>query len=262
MPAHDQQAAFEASYSRGDDRWAFHYTTDQLTRYLRDRRLDLALRAVSKSVGPETQKLSILIVCGGVGGEGTFFRKRGFADVTVSDFSQEALDRCNRFDPDLMTVLLDAEAMDLPDSAYDLVLVQDGLHHLPRPTLGFTEMLRVARIAVVVIEPRHGAIGRIFGHEWEVQGPAVNYVFRWNRMLLEQCTRSYLLSPKARVVVASLWDHNVAVRKVVSYMPERMRLGAAKTLYAVLKSVNCAGNMMIGIVFKDNDDKRERLISH
>lgn len=39
---------------------------------------------------------------------------------------------------------MDAESLDAPDDRYDLVLVQDGLHHLSRPVTGLMQMLRVA----------------------------------------------------------------------------------------------------------------------
>lgn len=257
-----QRDAFEESYGRSDERWAFHYTADPLTRYLRDRRLKLAVSALRKATEANVGILSVLVVCGGVGGEGTFFRRNGFADVTVSDFSQEALDRCNRFDPALKTLLVDAEKMELPDCSYDVVVVQDGLHHLPRPALGFTEMLRVARVAVIVIEPHHGLVGRMVGREWEVQDAAINYVFRWNRMMLEQCTRSYLLSRTARIIAIRVWDHNLAVGKLVGYLPVALRLAAARSIYAALSAFSRVGNMMVGVVVKDNETAPKRLIAH
>ncbi len=258
-----QRAAFEESYSVADERWAFHYTSDPLTRYLRDRRLTLALDALSRAVPDGTTIESVLVVCGGVGGEGTFFRKRGFGDVTVSDFSSEALQRCNRLDPGLKTRLLDAERMDVPDASYDLVVVQDGLHHLPRPALGFAEMLRVARVAVILIEPHHGLVGKIAGREWEIQGHAVNYVFRWNTAMLEQCTRSYLLSRDARVIGMRVWDHGLAVANAVAHLPSALRLPAAKAIYAALAPVSRVGNMMVGVVVKGGDTAAPpRLTSH
>ena len=33
-----------------------------------------------------------------------------------------------------------------------------------------------------------------------MEGDAVNYVFRWNRSILEQATRSYLLQENAEVI--------------------------------------------------------------
>ncbi len=258
-----QRRAFEESYSATDERWAFHFTSDPLTRYLRDRRLTLALDALSAALPGDLSSRSVLVTCGGVGGEGTFFRKRGFRDVTVSDLSSEALQRCNRLDPALKTLLLDAERMDVPDSSYDLVVVQDGLHHLPRPALGFTEMLRVARVAVILIEPHHGLIGKLFGHRWEVQGDAINYVFRWNTMMLEQSTRSYLLSRETRVIGMRLWDHGLAVSKAVGRLPASWRLPTAKAIYSALRPLSRVGNMMVGVVVKGgNAVPPPRLTSH
>ena len=255
------QAAFEESYRAADERWAFHYTSDPLTRYLRDRRLTIALDALRRAA-PRAPVESVLIVCGGVGGEGTFFRQRGFGDVTVSDFSSEALERCARLDPELKTSLLDAESMNVPDSSYDLVVVQDGLHHLPRPALGLAEMLRVARVAVILIEPHHGMIGKVLGREWEIHGDAVNYVFRWNAAMLEQCTRSYLLSRDVQVIPLRLWDHGLVVARAVGHLPRALRLPIAKAVYAALTPMSRAGNMMVGVVVKSGETPPRRLTSH
>lgn len=257
-----QKDAFEETYRSGDERWSFHYTLDPLIRYLRDRRLSLGLRVLRDAAGPQARLESVLVVCGGVGGEGTFFRKSGFRDVTVSDFSIEALERCNRFDPELKTLLVDAEDMQLPDSGYDIVVVQDGLHHLPRPPLGFTEMLRVARVGVIVIEPYRGLVSQLIGREWEVHGEAVNYVFRWDAAMVEQCTRSYLLSREARVIVKRLWDHNLSVGRAVGHLPMRLRCVGAKAIYAVLSVVSHLGNMMVAVVVKDEAAVPQRLTSH
>jgi ubiquinone/menaquinone biosynthesis C-methylase UbiE len=76
--------------------------------------------------------------------------------VTVTDFSQHALEICRERDPRLETRLEDAEHHDLPDESFDIVLVQDGLHELRRPTIGLTEMLRLSRVITIVIEPYDG----------------------------------------------------------------------------------------------------------
>lgn len=249
-----EEASSQVYATAGDTRWAFHYTDDRLIRYLRDRRLKIAMRTLDQlgHLRPGTQ--SVLVVCGGVGGEGTWLRRSGFLDVTVSDFSEEALQRCQRFDPLLKTLALNAEDINLPNDCYDIVLVQDGLHHLSRPTLGFTEMLRVARTATVVIEPHAGLVGKLIGAKWEVHGEAVNYVFRWNALLLEQCASSYLLSPPGLIIVAArFWDHNVSVRRAVEHLPRWSRTMAARLVYGLLTPFNRFGNMMVGIVIKSPD---------
>ena len=245
-----QRAAFEATYGDLDRRrWLFHLTADPLTRYLRDRRLHLALSLLG---APNLRTWSVLIVCGGVGGEGMFFRRAGAPDVTVSDISDEALALCREFDPSLKTKTLDAEALALPDESFDLVVVQDGLHHLPRPVLGLTEMLRVSRRAAIVIEPHRGLVADKLGTTWECTGErTVNYVFRWDRSLLEQATRSYLLSDDATVRVRRVWDHGAIVGRLAGRLPGGLELLGARSVYAALKPINAAGNMMIGVVVKD-----------
>jgi hypothetical protein len=76
--------------------WDYHYTRDPLIRYLRDRRLHRALKELDKRGRLDVSKQSVLIVCGGVGGEGTFLVIRVFDDSIGS--SEKALELCHRFD--------------------------------------------------------------------------------------------------------------------------------------------------------------------
>jgi SAM-dependent methyltransferase len=245
--------------------WDYHYTDDPLIRYLRDRRLRRALKELDKRERIDAAKQSVLLVCGGVGGEGTFLADQGFLDVTVSDLSEKAMELCRRFDGRLKTRVVNAEEMsEIKDGSYDLVLVQDGLHHLPRPTLGFTEMLRVARSAVVLIEPHTGLVARAIGKKWEIEGDAVNYVFRWNRNILEQTTRSYLLQEDADVIACRFFDHNLAMNRAISKLPlpRGLQLIAAKSAYRILDLAAPLGNMMVGIVLKPSGPSPQRLVAH
>ena len=223
------------------------------------------MRELDKRGKLDVAKQSVLLVCGGVGGEGTFLANQGFVDVTVSDLSEKALELCRRFDRRLKTRILNAEDMsEVEDGSYDLVLVQDGLHHLPRPILGFTEMLRVARGAAIVIEPHSGLVARAIGTKWEVDGEAVNYVFRWNGHLLEQATRSYLLQDDAEVIACRFFDHNLAVNRAVSKLPlpRGIQLLEAKAIYRLLDFAAPVGNMMVGIVLKPSGPSPQRLVAH
>lgn len=243
--------------------WDYHHTSDPLTRYLRDRRLHRALNELDKRGKLDRARQSVLIVCGGVGGEGTFLANQSFADVTVSDLGEKALELCRRFDERLKTRVLNAEDIsEVPDGSYDLVVVQDGLHHLPNPVLGFTEMLRVARTAAVVIEPHSGLVARAIGRRWEVCGEAVNFVFRWNRNIFEQVTRSYLLREDTEVIVCRFFDHGLVVSRVVERLPRKVRLLAAKAIYGLLDLVAPMGNNMVGIVLKSPGPSPQRLVAH
>lgn len=250
----EQRDAFENIFSAEADRWHFHDSKDPLIRYVRDRRLHLALDAVRSLVGGSIESFSVLLVCGGVGGEATFFANHGFSDVTNTDFSQNAINVCGRRDPRLKTRILNAEDMDLEDGSYDLVVVQDGLHHLPRPALGLNEMIRVARKAVIVLEPHTGFVAKAIGTEWERHGDAVNFVYRWNLESFRQVILSQLLEAPLSIRVIRLWDHNSVIRKVVSKLGGgALSLFGAKAIYASLTPFNAMGNNFIGVLVKHPD---------
>ena len=82
-----------------------------------------------------------------------------------------------------------AEDIQLDDEAYDYVLCKESYHHFPRPPIALYEMLRIARKAVVLIEPSRRrwtplgflrrlvkrCTGRELMDEYE---PSGNYVYR------------------------------------------------------------------------------------
>lgn len=251
----DQKTAFDTIYTCEDrDRWSFHDTDDVLIRYLRDRRIRIAIAHLKKVTNNhDLGRWTALVICGGVGGEGTLLANLGFRETTVSDFSESALKICSARDPRLQTRVINAEKVDAPDNSFDVVLVQDGLHHLPRPVSGYTEMLRVARKAAIVIEPHTGLIANMIGTEWEQHGDCINYVFRWNKQLLTQVTRSVLLKSRYDARVIRTWDHNVVMGKVARMVGGgRFGLFVVRGCYGVL---NCCfgwfGNMFIGVVVKN-----------
>jgi ubiquinone/menaquinone biosynthesis C-methylase UbiE len=252
-----QQEAFQDLYKVDNrERFGFHLTEDKLIRYLRDRRLQKGLDYLKGMFGDAVYQWKVLIVCGGVGGEGIFFLKAGFPDVTVSDFSANSLVIARQFDKNLKTIELNAEDVNLPDESYDLVVVQDGLHHLPRPALGLTEMLRVAEKAIIVIEPYNSVVGKLIGTEWEDQDGSINYVYRWDKKMVEQTVKSYLLKNFRAIRVFRFWDHNLVVKKLSGKFPNGFRLSAARGIYGLLRLVNFTGNMMVSVVVKNSGNKK------
>jgi SAM-dependent methyltransferase len=53
-------------------------------------------------------------------------------------------------------VCADAETLPLRDFSFDLVFTHHSLHHLPNPLQGLSEMVRVSRRSVAVLEPAKG----------------------------------------------------------------------------------------------------------
>ena len=220
---------------------------------MRNRRLRKGLKYLTSKYSIETiSNWKVLIVCGGIGSEGLFFLNNGFNDVTVSDFSINALEIAKSLNSRLKTLVLNAESISFENNSYDLVVVQDGLHHLPRPSLGFTEMLRVAKKAILVIEPYDSFVGKVFGTEWEVVGTSTNYVYRWNVKMVEQVVKSYLLKEYNSIKVYQIWDHSLMLLKLTKNISsENLRLFFVSILYKVLSIFNILGNMMVCIVSKE-----------
>jgi ubiquinone/menaquinone biosynthesis C-methylase UbiE len=254
--SNDQRRSFEDRYGGAtDDLQQLHVTADPLVRFLRDRRLDIGFRQFLALSGEDPASLSVLVICAGLGGEGTFFVNRGCGTVFVADFSLNAMAKATE-SPGLVPLVGDAEQLPVGDRSVDLVVVQDGLHHLRRPTVGFTEMLRVARRGVLMVEPHTGAIATALGTRWEqgVTAPdVVNFVFRWDRELVEQVLRSYLLKEPVAVRPLQLWDHRRSVGALAERVPAaRARLPVAKVVYGVLQRVaGGLGNQMVAVIVRD-----------
>ena len=244
-----QQAAFDDLYNNVA-KYSYHISSDRLMRYISDRRLNKALEVVKIKYSDKYTQFSILVVCGGVGGEGIFFIRSGFKNVTVTDISEKSLVIANKLNKELKTIQANAEELQFADCSYDIVIVQDGLHHLPRPALGFTEMLRVAKKAVIIIEPQKSLVGKVIGTEWEVHGTAVNYVFRWSKNLLEQLVKSYLLKNYSEIRYLRYWNHNLQGLKLSKLFPKRFLYPVSRLIYSLLTPFNFCGNMMTAVVFK------------
>lgn len=83
-----------------------------------------------------------------------------------------------------------AEHISLQDGAVDFVLCKEAYHHFPRPPIALYEMLRVARIGVVIIEPLDNPklldglkkmLKRIIRGDREMQfEPSGNFLYRLN----------------------------------------------------------------------------------
>jgi SAM-dependent methyltransferase len=251
MASIENQRQIHDKIYQDKNRFEFHITNDILIRYLRDRRLLKSYKYLSKVYDKSNLiEFKVLVVCGGVGGEAIFFKKFGFKNVTNSDLSLESANISKFLDPFLDTDYANAEELPYPDDSFDLVVVQDGLHHLPRPTLGFTEMLRVAKKAIVVIEPRESIIGRLIGTQFEKHEDIENYVFRWSRNTFSAITYSFLLRNICTIKFIGLWDHNLVIGKIVGIFPKYTQLFIAKMIYKFLSIFDVFGNMMVGIVIK------------
>lgn len=87
-----------------------------------------------------------------------------------------------------------AEALRFDDCAFDYVLCKEAAHHFPRPWVAITEMMRVARKGVVLIEPHDQttrwtvayALRRLLGRPDHSFEPVGNYVYSFTRREFEK----------------------------------------------------------------------------
>jgi ubiquinone/menaquinone biosynthesis C-methylase UbiE len=228
---------------------------DAIARYLTPWRLKKAMRRLIQADKGITCASSVLVLCAAEGNEGSILVDMGFLNVTVSDLSETVCGVAMRRDPRLNALALNAEDTGLPALSFDIVVVQDGLHHLQRPVQGFTEMLRIASRAVIFLEPHDSLVGRLIGTKWETNGPAVNYVFRWTKRLVQDTTSSYLGKSAFQNLSFSFWHHNVVLAKAVqrigsgSFAVSCIRV--AKTCMDIL--LPRMGNQFCGLVIKKGE---------
>ena len=166
-----------------------------------------------------------------------------------------------------------AENLSFSDNKFDFVLCKEAYHHFPRPMLALTEMFRVAKIGVILIEPRdyyidrslfHFAniIGNFFknryeGHFFEEVG---NYVYTTSERELEK----FMLGMHQNTIAFSgINDHYNP--KISSYQIDdldlymRLKFLCFKTIIAVKNAMNILNirksNLLRTIMFKNNVDR-------
>ena len=246
----NQKKSFEKAYSAGSR--AHVLSKDVSTQYIVSWRINESInRLMTASKGLIDFNASILILCSGEGMEGSILCDRGFSDVTISDLTDNgvkaALERDNR----LKGFPLDAQNTGLKNESYDVVVVQDGLHHLSSPVQGFTEMLRVAKKGVIFLEPHDSLVGRMIGTKWEKNGESINYVFRWDKKLVEQIISSYLGPNEFVNLSFSFCHHNPVYGKIANRFGKSLGLPLIKFIKATLDMcIGNFGNQFSGLVLK------------
>ncbi len=78
--------------------------------------------------------------------------------VLATDISEEQLRKAHNEGFIREYQVENAESLSFDNSEFDFVLCKESYHHFPRPMVALYEMLRVARIGVVLIEPNDDKI--------------------------------------------------------------------------------------------------------
>jgi ubiquinone/menaquinone biosynthesis C-methylase UbiE len=129
--------------------------------------------------------LFVLDVCCGSGMISEYYAQAGAAVVGV-DLALDAIERARirsqRYS--FCAEFKEADATNLPflDNSFDIVSVHDGLHHLASPKQAVKEMVRVAKQAVIIIEPAKALITELsimLGFSLKYEG--TDFVYRFKK---------------------------------------------------------------------------------
>lgn len=171
---------------------------------MRDLYSDVLIDLLSRSV--LRRDMRVLVLCGGKRDQGAL-QNVGFKHVTISNVDSRM--RGDEYAP-FQWSFQDAEKVDYPDESFDFCIAADGLHHCQSPHRALLELYRVARVGLLVLEPRDNLLTRIavrlgYGQEYEaaavhanagdfggVRNTEVpNYVYRWTEREIEKTINSY-----------------------------------------------------------------------
>jgi SAM-dependent methyltransferase len=147
---------------------------------------------------------SVLVVCGGREDRDKLFELK-FTDVVISNLQDTMSEGIAPY----RWEHVDAENIPHPDNSFDVVAVHAGLHHCQSPHRGMTEMFRVARKAIVVVESRDSLLMRCakavkFVPDYEIEalvgvgiyggmrgGPIPNFIYRWTEAEVRKTLASF-----------------------------------------------------------------------
>jgi len=150
----------------------------------------------------------------------------GFTNLTLSNIQSVCQDQVLSFDGlEIKVVCADVENMRFPNESYDLVIAHEVLHHCRSPHAALTEMLRVTRRFVVIMEPNDSltmkllvALGLSFpyelsaviDHNFESAGVrdscVPNFVYRWNRSDVFKTVSSFIPERTFLLHTRPYWD--------------------------------------------------------
>ncbi len=249
---HWQRQRFEQNANFASGSRAFVTNNDPFVQYLVRWRLGEGLRRLARGTnGRITNGSNILVMCAGEGFEGSVLCDMGFTNVTVSDISEVGVAQAIERDKRLKGLVINAENANIDSNSFDVVVVQDGLHHLQSPIQGFTEMLRIARIGVLFLEPHDSLVGKIIGTKWEKNGDAINYVFRWKKKLVQDVSCSYLGHDQFQNLSFAFWHHSVWFHKLGKSLGGSAAVGVVRFIKFFLDIVlGRAGNQFCGLIIK------------
>ncbi len=135
-----------------------------------------------------------LTIGDGIGTDAQWLEQQG-AEVIATDISDSILIQAKEQGYIYNFRRENAEKMSLENNSFDFVVCKEAYHHFPRPYLALYEMIRVAKQAIIIIEP---------------QDPQL-------RMPLLLALKN-ILSPRAPRLLEKLWKNRFSFEEVGNYV--------------------------------------------
>jgi ubiquinone/menaquinone biosynthesis C-methylase UbiE len=151
--SHARHTKQERALSETSDLPSCYTRPNSVDAWRHRRMLDCTLSLVKEL--PDAQWLT---VGDGKFGSDAFFLQTHGVDVIATSISTYTLEIAHSRGYIRKYAAENAEGMSLADDSVDFVLCKEAFHHFPRPALGLYEMLRIARKAVILIEPVEGGV--------------------------------------------------------------------------------------------------------
>jgi ubiquinone/menaquinone biosynthesis C-methylase UbiE len=106
----------------------------------------------------------------------------GFYNTVASDLSNAVLEETYKRGHIKEFCAINAEQINLPDESFDFVLCKETLHHMSSPYRAIQECLRIAKFAVVLIEPQDPMIDNPIDPNNDIPGyeEVGNYVYTFS----------------------------------------------------------------------------------
>jgi SAM-dependent methyltransferase len=257
----DGERARQLSYFREQVNREFEIERPRGAGRLYDYLLRYKFRTAIESLPFSLANARVLNICCGSGMDVEFMAEQTARAIGL-DFSKEAVlrarERARRRGFHALLVVGDAENLPFRNDAVAVGFVHDGLHHLAEPHRAIHELVRVARDAVVLVEPAKALLTRVavklgLSVDYEDAG---NYVYRFSRNELASVFRG-------------LGIGQVTIRRYLMYYHHEPRWyyklfdkGASFALFRLVFLATNAlagswGNKLTCVALKHNDDIRQ-----
>ena len=148
---YDSHARFEADRATTSTIPACFSAPKSTAAWLQRRKLEM----IQPLIKVNSEATWVTIGDGGYGSDASYLQQEG-ASVVATSLTDSSLKIAKEKGYIQQYDVQNAEQIMYPDNSFDFVLCKEAYHHFPRPPIAFYEMLRVAKSAVILIEPYDG----------------------------------------------------------------------------------------------------------